>query len=456
MVSVAKLVKQYRELKKIEAEIAAQEKENTAAVTGLAAEFASLSAKTGVVIKSREDLNQAIKDGKIHYDDATGEWLAGAKSMADATKQSTSTIKQVTGAALEAMKKKYQEYADKVRQLQDEIAGRERSLAEQLRAMARPGMSDLGAWKDRKAEAEEYEAAARRAMEAGNYEEAVKLADKAKDAYADLNKEVKEGETVAVSRQQALKTSMAGVEDAGRLAVDALKAQQDAAAAAMEQLTEKSGFQDLTKGMDESKKSWIDNWMTMRKKAILDIEAVEDRLLKIKDKEITVWVNEKVAKALGGLVGSPQALRLGGAVMMAGGGFLNFLGGGHLPGFGGGDRRHIIGEDGEVMIKKESVRAAGLRAALAFNAGNWPLLMKELASRFAFKMQLGGAVGRFSLPPMPALAMQSGGAVAAPSMGHYSHDINFPGAAAPVRVSTDKANAMALIKELERMGRLAS
>ncbi|MBU1234867.1 MAG: phage tail tape measure protein [Proteobacteria bacterium] len=401
--------------------------------------YAEMFAEVG---KKAEEAGGKIKN--VHRDAAVS------------AKESAGVQQEAVDDALEAMKKKYQEYVDKVKQLQDEIAGRERSLAEQLRAMSRTGMSDLGAWKDRKREAEEYEAAARRAMEAGNYEEAVKLADKAKDAYADLNKEVKDGEKVAVSQQQALKTSMAGVKDAGKLAVVALEAQQDAAAAAMETLTEKSGFQDLTKGMDESKKTWIDNWMTMRKKAILDIEAVEDRLLKIKDKEITVWINEKVAKAMGGVVGSPQALRLGGAVMMAGGGFLNFLGGGHLPGFGGGDRRHIVGEDGEVMIKKESVRAAGLRAALAFNAGNWPLVMKELASKFAFKMQLGGAVGRFSLPPIPALAMQSGGAVSAPSMGHYTHDLNFQGATAPVRVMTDRQNTAAFISGLKRMQELAS
>ncbi len=360
-VNIAKLVVQYRELKKIEAQIAAQESENKETAKALGDQYAELSEKVGLVITSKEELTKADDDGLIHYDENIGEWVRGAKTMADATTQSTNTIKQVTGAALDEMKAKYKAYADEVKRLQDQIAGREASLAEQLRSMGRTGMSDLSAWKDRKAEAEEYAAAAEKAMEAGDHEGAAALADKARTAYADLNKEVKEGDQVLVSQAEALEASMTGVESAGKLAVEALKRQQTAAADAMEELDANSGFHDLSKGMDAAEKKWLDNWNDMRKGAIDDIEAVEDRLLKIEDKEVTVWINEKVKKATGGPIG--------------------FRTGGKLGGYGGGDRIPALLEAGEFIIRKEAVSK--------FGAGIFHALNSFKVPQFA----VGGAVG---------------------------------------------------------------
>lgn len=360
-VSVGKLIIQYRELKKIEAETAkwqAIDAENKKQYVSILQEIGE---KTGVLVRSKKELDEAIAAGKLHQNSATGEWVAGAATMAAATKASTTTIEQVTGEALEGMKKKYQEYANEVKRLQDEIAGRERSLAEQLRAMGRTGMSDLGAWEDRKKEAEEYASAAERAMEAGDYEGAVKLADKAKTAFSELNKEVKDGDDVLVSQADALKTSMEGVESAGNLAIEALKNQQEAASDAMEELTAKSVFQDLSKGMDAAEKKWLENWTNMRSEAVKDIEEVEDRLLAIKDKEVTIWINEKVKKATGGPVG--------------------YRTGGQLPGFGGGDRIPALLEAGEFIIRKEAVSRFGSGIFHALNSLQMP----------GFAM--GGAVG---------------------------------------------------------------
>jgi hypothetical protein len=310
------------------------------------------------------------------------------------------------------MKKQYQQYADEVKRIQDEIAGREKSLAEQLRSLARSGMSDLGAWNDRKKEAQEYEAAAKKAAESGNFEEAVKLADQAKTAYQDLNKEVKDGDQVLVSQQQALQTAMTGVESAGKLAIDILKQQQTAAEDSMESLTAESGFQDLSKGMDESKRQWLNNWQDMKAGAIKDIEAVEDRLKQIKDKEVTVWVNEKVRKALGGSVG--------------------FRTGGKLSGYGGGDRVPALLEAGEFIIRKEAVTK--------FGAG------------------LFHALNSFRLPDIPAFA--TGGPVAMAGAGGSGAPINInlslPESDSPVFLQADKYNAEKLLRDVARLKRLRS
>lgn len=128
--------------------------------------FEDITATTGVTVTSMAELDRAVKDGRLHYDQLTGAWKAGAAEQQAATKQSATVMKQATGDALKEMQKKYQEYAAEVRRLQDEISGRERSLASELRALSRTGMTDAQAWDDQKREAKEYETAAKQAATA--------------------------------------------------------------------------------------------------------------------------------------------------------------------------------------------------------------------------------------------------------------------------------------------------
>lgn len=393
--------------------------------TGLvAAKFKEISAATGLTITSMEQLDQAVKDGKIHYDDLTGTWKKGSAEQAAATTATATTMKKATGESLDAMKKKYQEYASEIRRLQDEIAGRERSLSAELRAMSRTGMSDYSAWKDQKREAEEYAVAAKRAaaeaqaaLSAGDtitadqkFKDAVQYADDAKQAYKALNTEVKSGETVVVSQQQALKTAMAGVESSGKLGVEILKQQQAAAKEAMAALTAESGFEDLTKGMDAAEKTWLENWEKMRQfagKQILEVEQKLEGL--VNDRYVTVWVTEKVRKQTGGLI---QRLARGG----------------RLPGYGGGDRISALLEAGEFVIRKEAVSKFGAGLFHALNA----LQLPEIP-RFA----LGGPVG-----------FAAGGAIGA-SGDTMTINLNFgPGASIPV--TSTRENARALEREFRR------
>ncbi|HEB51571.1 MAG TPA: hypothetical protein ENI89_13270 [Desulfobulbus sp.] len=366
----------------------------------------------GTNYRTVDELFAAQKRGEVAYDDLTGTWVRGAREMTDATKKQTQEVQQVTGKALEEMKKKYREYADEVRRIQDEIAGRERSLAEQLRAMARTGMSDIAAWRDRKKEAQEYERAAREAAEAGDFKTAVELADKAKQAYADLNREVKDGDRVLVSQNDALKTSMDGVKRAGELAISILKKQQDAAKKAMEDLTGKSGFQDLTRGMDESKRTWIKNWLDMRSASMRELDKVEKRIVAVtRDRHMKIYVDEVVRKAVGGMVA-------------------RFASGGRLPGYGGGDRIPALLEAGEYIIRKEAVSH--------FGAG------------------IFHALNNLRLPELPRFA--TGGPVAAGAGGSETININLslPGSDGPVSMRADRYNAEKLLRDVERMRRLRS
>lgn len=283
--------------------------------------------------------------------------------ISDAAKGSADTQQQVTGAALEAMKKQYQAYADKIKSLQDQIAGREKSLAEELRAMSRTGMSDVGAWKDRKREAKEYATAARQAAEAGNFDKAVALADQAKTAYKDLNEEVKSGNTVIISAQQALQTSSEGVRSAGELAIDILKQQETAARSAQDALNEKSGgildpekitqsqqaTTDLYEGVVKVGDTWQNVWKETDAQGTKVLQSFEQRLDELsKPREITFYIKEVQKKAAGGMAHKLAA-------------------GGRLPGYGGGDRIPALLEAGEYIIRKEAVNRFGAGIFHALN-----------------------------------------------------------------------------------------
>jgi TP901 family phage tail tape measure protein len=432
--------------------------------------FQEISQSTGVVVTSMKELDQAVKDGRLHYDQLTGEWKAGAKEQQAATKQSATTMRQATGEALEAMKKKYQEYASEVRRLQSEIAGREQSLAAELRALSRSGMSDVSAWRDQKKEAQEYEAAAKKAAAEAKaafaqgdtltadskWKEAVGYADAAKQAYTSLNTEVKSGEQVVVSQQQALKTSMDGVKSSGELAISILKQQEEAAGSAMKALTEKSGFADLTSGMDEAEKKWLENWENMRSTALRELVVVEERIQKIVDKDRTVYINVKTveSRSTGGPI---RGYRLGGAIqaLASGGGVRNILAGGSLPGWGGGDKVNLLGEAGEYMINKWASLAAGQPALGALNAGRLDVAIAELSKRVKDRIgyRMGGVVGR--LPAM-SQRLADGGAVAAGGGADFGTlNLTFPGGVS-VPVTTTREQARTLVREFTRMQQRAS
>lgn len=381
---------------------------NKAAMAEVPAKLGEINSALQTNFSTMEELFAAEKRGEVSFNEMTNTWVKGAGEQSKAVSDSAAKQKQVSGEALDAMKAKYQAYAAEIKRLQDDIANREQSLYDQLRDMARTGMSDVNAWEDLKKQADEYAAKAKAAAAAGDFKEAIASADAAKGLYSQLNTEVKEGDKVLVSQADALKTAMDGVKESGKIGIEALKGQQAAAKEAMNALTEESGFQNLREGMDDAEKAWLENWDNMRAKAISDIDAVEDRLSKIEDRGVTVWINEKVKKALGGMV-------------------QKFARGGKLGGYGGGDRISALLEAGEYVIRKEAVAK--------FGAG----LFHQLNSLILPKFATGGQV--------------SVGASAGSGSAAYNITLNYNGSG-----SRSDASAMTdmIMSELQRRNRRAS
>jgi len=449
-------------------------KGNKDALAEVPAKFAAITQATGVSIRSFEDLNKAQREGLIRFNDATGAWEKVTKSA----QESAAAQVKAQASATDEMKQRYKEFADEVKGLFDELAGEQKSLESELREMGREGMGDLAAWKDLKSEADEYFLAAEKAAKAGNFDEAKQLADEAKAKYKELNGAVEENGRILLSEEAARKAAMAGVREAGELKIRLIKEQIEAEKQAAQALDAESGGQ-LSKELPEVAKQfgelktkaddlagasakfnddWNNAWSAFLadgKKSVAELDSELSQLTK--DRHIKVYVEEVEKKAKGGLVGYMrggliQALATGGRVAR------NILAGGHLPGFGGGDRRLLYGEDGEVMINKQSVAAAGLRASLAFNAGNWGVVISELMQRFRLNLNnvagyhLGGVIG--SQPGLQTLA--DGGQVTASASPGDTMTINLNFGRKTVPITTTRLGARDLIAELRRAEVLSS
>lgn len=298
-VATVKLIERNKKMKQLNADNAAKQEASAASAKKLAKQFREISKATGLEITSIKKRDKAIADGLVVFNKATGEWVGLYGKISAGAEKSANKQKQVQGKALVEMKKKYEQYVDEIKSLQDKIVGREQSLYEQLRNIDRTGMSDVDAWEDLKKEAEEYRETAEIAAEAGSFDMAIEYADKARAKYAELNTEIE-----GISPQDVLKIVSEGVEASGKIALESLGEQQKAAKEAMEALTEESGWQDLATSMDDAKKTWMDNWSAMQVQAIKDIDKVKRALDKIvKDQDVYVNVHTVEKKSTGGLAG---------------------------------------------------------------------------------------------------------------------------------------------------------
>ena len=292
--------------------------------------------------------------------------------------------------------------------------------------------------------------------------------------------------------------------EANTVKIEAMKQYQKNYADVMTSDQKKAGIDDISTKLDEFEKKWLEKWTSMREVAGSSIGGVnssfgsdeerdslmakskdfgdrwkeayakfvkdgsesivelENKLqILTKDREIKVSVTEvprgtadvPIERSSGGIIGYMrggllQALAAGGSVLY------NILSGGHLPGFGGGDTVPLLGERGEVMLNKYAVKAGGLRAALAFNSGNWDIVIEELLKRTHSSLNdilgytLGGAIKSL---PQPVQSLSSGGMSAGISAAPiYNLTLNYSG---PASQSSARDMAKMVVGELQKMHR---
>ncbi len=434
---VIEAVQAYREMRGAQNMAAEAAKNAEAAEARYQERLKRASEAAGVVLSSWREVQQAYKDGLIDYDKETDTYTKGSgqrresyQQVAAAARESAGQQKEVTGEALEKMKKQYQEFVDQVKKLMDEIAGRRQSLTEQLREMGRSGMSEGSAWRDLKKEADDYYRAAQKASSAGDMSKAVEYADKAKEKYAELNREVKEGDRVVVSQQAALKTASDGVKRAGELAIGVLEQQKKAAEEAAKKLDLDAGgrlsksVEEVAGGVKKVADAGIDMGNTLVDQinrfgtsAAREFDDIERWLRS--PHQMTIEIDKIEKHALGGVAGWIRRR-------------------GKLPGWGGGDKIRALLEAGEIIINKYAVRKFGAARFLRYNAGIEPV-----------RAALGGQVLAQGLAPLRALPAAPG------AMDTMRLELAFAGGA-ETRLTGSRNQVAATVRELRRYSRRSS
>ena len=186
---------------------------------------------------------------------------------------------------------------------------------------------------------------------------------------------------------------------------------------------------------------WTNVWEDAAKAADSAIDKMLSGIKKVQSEASKIKISEKAA---GGSVagffmgGAIQALRLGGQAIHA-------AAGQHFPGYGGGDKIPIMGEAGEVMIRKERQREVGVGTTLAYNAGDWKTVVQNLLP----KLRMGGPV----MPGFPRQAFAMGGPIQQVSQESTSESIRkyfIQGSPEPITVRADNRNGDRLFSELQR------
>lgn len=174
-------------------------------------------------IAAQKEVASAVKG---FTDEAEAYRLKSIEDQTAAAKDAAAKQAAAQKEGVDKMQSVFASYAERVKKIQDEIAGRERSLADEL-ADLDPHATEEQRWRRKAKAAADYEKAAKAAMAAGRLDEARDYADQAKNTYAGL----KDGGG-NISDKLTARTAYAGVSSAGTLGLNITKMMTDAAAKA--------------------------------------------------------------------------------------------------------------------------------------------------------------------------------------------------------------------------------
>jgi hypothetical protein len=319
-------------------------------------------------ITTKEEENAAKAATKKANAEALDAAKESYRKQMEAAKESADQQREAVTKAIDIIKAKYKQLGDEVSAILKSIADRQQSLTSEMSDMARGGMSSGDAWKDLKKEADAYYRSAQDAADAGDMEATVQFADKAREAYKQLNHEVKNGEQVIVSAQDALKASMAGTQKAGELGIDALQRQKDAKSQQMQAMDQETGGALSSIPTDDEKlRAAFDMIGTYSEQADKQFSILSDAFAQIWD-EGAKKADESFGRISDGLKALTQKIKA------------------------------LQGEQADISAGEDQPGAAGTESADA-SAGpsfNWDLggtIMKELDAKVGQAVQKAGEIG---------------------------------------------------------------
>lgn len=193
------------------------QKEEDATRASLAVKLAALDSESVKLV----DALGKNKTNREAYEQRLKDLDAQRKQMtADVEQQ----ITQKKEDALIRLKGKYTDYINKladeedrrlqkVKAVEEQIASLKMTAEERLRNLEKQGMSDYEAYQANQTDVATYQAKARAAAAAGEYDKAKEYMDMAKDAASNLNQAVQEGDKVYVTKQQAMENTKKAMQE---------------------------------------------------------------------------------------------------------------------------------------------------------------------------------------------------------------------------------------------------
>ncbi len=328
---------------------------------------------TDVVTKSKKQLTKEIKEQEKAIDKASKAEIEALKTQTTLQKTLNATIK----TALQATKRELADLETRVQNAAEFAQSIKRQFEAADISVSQRGMNELEVQIDNLERAKKHIQDARVAFAAGEIESAQRLNQLAADAISAVIKaDPKKLQEAGISPRglKEAKQEALGMRDAVIDLNDEMeKAARDKVPAVTAKIVELED--ELAAG-----KGTLAGMIQGIKDAKTEAQALKDKL-----REDTTSTHTTTMKTVQAGSGTAQEDFVGPPLPPG------FKTGGHLPGFGGGDKIHILGEAGEYMLNKESVRTLGLDAARAFNNRDIPALIASLTAPVQ-RLKEGGSV----------------------------------------------------------------
>ena len=388
----------YRELADAQRENA-QSSMDAAAAYKDQAEYADKLAEESGKAAAAGDFDRAIETAR-QAKEAYKELESSARDLEQSKRDEIEKTKDKEIAALEQRKLTTEESARERERI-------ERAAQEKIAALsaAKTGeqASKAGIEKSLQAEVDALEK--KKAAEEKAAEDAKKRSDElvaAKQAEMDKVKALEEEKAgIAQTAEESAKVAQEGVKEAVTLVNEALESQKTILEEITKNLDENTGgaIAELKNQAEEFSEKWTAGAKQMGDDVVEQAERAS-RALDETARERTAVINVQTTEArrFGGIIGNVTAMRTGGRYSPP----RDARAGIYFSGYGGGDtwKNHVIAEDGEVMLRKEAVRGAGVDAALAFNRKDFVGVVRKLSMRVP---DVQNMLGSLSLPALPRL-----------------------------------------------------
>lgn len=417
-------------IKIIEKVIAAYKKENE--VVGQTAKQ-----KENSIIKIKALIESEIKNiGKLEKaeDTANKERLKAEEDYVDAVKKLESEKRKEILAnqnvilknlkeTLSLAEKAYETYKAEVIRIQKEIKSTLAGDAEFLTSINRKFLSDSKKAYLERLDSERVLAEAKEAYAQGDLERAKELFETAKEGYKNLADYAESESTKFAGTNVKIKDEVVkGYTAAAEGLQDVLSAQSDLAESGMEDAAKlaadtQTKFDDLQNQIEELKRIDKEIEMEILVKGYEEALAKKAELEKATSSTHTIYTVYAGQNAPSDSTEPVQGLSRGGEVQP-----IKAAAGRYFSGYGGGDRIPILGEAGEYMMRKESVRAWGKGLFDMLNSVN---------------------------PSAGILKMAGGGAVSTQAMDKLAVDLNLGGKT--FGMTTDKSTGQDFAVQIKRL-----